>query len=927
MAANITRFIKMTEPERKAVTTPWHALEPDQAVSQLKADFDQGLDPQEVARRLEQYGPNVLTPPHKRGPLLRFLLQFHNVLIYVLIGAAVVTMLMQNWLDAGVIIGVVVINALIGFIQEGKAERALEAIRKMLSHQALVLRGSKRMVIGAEELVPGDIVFLQSGDKVPADLRLFKIKDLRIDEASLTGESVPVEKDPEPVAENSAIGDRSSMAYSGTLVTYGQGTGVVVATGDDTELGRINKMLAGVSPLTTRLLIKMAEFGRKLTVAIFAMAGITFAFGYLLKDYGADEMFLAVVGLAVAAIPEGLPAIITITLALGVQAMAGRKAIIRRLPAVETLGSVTIICSDKTGTLTRNEMTVQEVVTADQGFAVSGIGYAPRGAFSLDGGEEGQDVSPDDYPVLEELCRAAMLCNDAEIVSGEEDHSWQASGDPTEAALVTMALKAGLDSDGLRKSYPRTDLIPFESEHKFMATLHHDHQGNAMIFLKGAPEVVLNMCARQRLNDQDEELDRDFWEAQLDQIAGKGQRLLALATKTPEAGQRELHFADVENGMTLLGLVGIIDPPRDEAITAVAECRSAGIRVKMITGDHAVTARAIAARMGIGEDPEAGKAITGRELEEMSDDDLRPKALTTDVFARVSPEHKLRLVKLLQESGEVVAMTGDGVNDAPALKQADVGVAMGIKGTEVAKEAAEMVLTDDNFAAIAHAVQEGRTVYNNIRKSIAFILPTNGGQAGVIIAAVMAGQILPITPVQILWVNMVTAVTLALALAFEPAEPDVMKQPPRDPQAAILDVFLVWRVVFVSLIMVGGVSAFFTWKVNQGVDIEVARTTAVNTLIMFQIFYLFNTRSLHRQINSIRLFYENRFVLIAVAAVLLLQTMFTYAPFMNKLFGTAPIDGGDLPLIVAATASVFVLVEGEKYIMSRWRRRRGQDPV
>ena len=917
--------IEQPAPDHHPEASAWHAQPADAALRQFKVDPEQGLSRAQWQERLAAHGPNVLTPPRKRGPLLRFLLQFHNVLIYVLIGAAVVTMLMRHWLDAGVILGVVAINALIGFIQEGKAEKALEAIRNMLSQQAVVLRDGRRQVIAAEELVPGDLVFLQSGDKVPADLRLYKVKELRIDEASLTGESVAVEKRTEPVAENAAIGDRFAMAYSGTLVTYGQGTGVVTATGDYTELGRINRMLADVSQLTTRLLVKIAEFGRKLTVAIFTMAAATFAFGYLLKGYDAADMFLAVVSLAVAAIPEGLPAIITITLALGVQAMAGRHAIIRRLPAVETLGSVTIICSDKTGTLTKNEMTVQEVVTAGADYAVSGIGYAPRGGFTLNGDQEkaGPDINSNEQPPLQELCRAGLLCNDSELVpdpSGGDN--WQINGDPTEGALLTLAHKAGLELETVKGQFPRTDLIPFESEHKFMATLHHDHEGNSLIYLKGAPEVVLAMCSAQWRDGEAAELDLPFWESQLERIAGKGQRLLALAKKPATAGRQELTFADVENGMILLGVVGIIDPPRDEAITAVQECREAGIRVKMITGDHAVTAKAIAARMRIGEGENI--ALTGKEIEGLSDDSLRRRVKEVDVFARVSPEHKLRLVRLLQETGEVVAMTGDGVNDAPALKKADVGVAMGIKGTEVAKESAEMVLTDDNFASIAHAVREGRTVYSNIRKSIAFILPTNGGQAGVIIAAILAGQTLPITPVQILWVNMVTAVTLALALAFEPSEPDVMQKPPRDPEAPILDGFLVWRVFFVSMIMVSGIFGFFVWKVEQGVDIEVARTTAVNTLILFQIYYLFNTRSLHRRVDSLKLFHENRYVLIAIGAVLVLQGFFTYAPFMHHLFGTAPVAAGDWPLMLIATASVFVLVEAEKWLLLHWRPAKGK---
>lgn len=893
-----------------ASPTP-HARESGEILQELKADPRHGLEQEEARKRVEEHGPNTLTPARKRGPLARFLLQFHNVLIYVLLGAAALTTLMEHWLDAAVIFGVVVINALIGFIQEGKAEKALEAIRKMLSHQAMVLRGGKRVQIAARDLVPGDIVFLQSGDKVPADLRLLKTKELRIEEASLTGESVPTDKNSAPVEASATIGDRRCMAYSGTLVTYGQGSGVVVATGDGTELGRINKMLAEVPPLTTRLLIQIAAFGRKLTVAIFSVAGVTFAFGYLVKGYRADEMFLATVGLAVAAIPEGLPAVITITLAIGVQAMAGRNAIIRRLPAVETLGSVTVICTDKTGTLTKNEMTVQEVVTAGERFAVSGVGYAPRGAFALRENGEGEDINPQDFPTLAEICKAALLCNDAEIVPAAEDDGWSADGDPTEAALLTMALKAGLEADTERAQYPRSDLIPFESEHKFMATLHHDHGGRAVIYLKGAPEVILKMCDSQRERGEERKLDREYWEREMNLIAEQGQRLLALAVRIPDSARRELTFADVRQGMTLLGVVGIIDPPREEAVRAVAQCRSAGIRVKMITGDHAVTAKAIARRMGFSR---TDAAITGPEIDQSDDLDLKRRSLTCDLFARVSPEHKLRLVRLLQESGEVVAMTGDGVNDAPALKQADVGVAMGIKGTEVAKEAAEMVLTDDNFASITHAIKEGRTVYSNIRKAVTFILPTNGGEAGIVIAAILAGRMLPITPVQILWVNMVTAITLALALTFEPSEPDVMEHPPRNPKEGILDGFLIWRVVFVSLILVAGVFGLFVWERNQGMDIASARTSAVNTLVLFEVFYLFNCRHLHRRIDNLGLFYQNPMALLAVGAVMLLQMIFTYAPFMQTLFDSAPIAPGAWPMLILVAFSVFVLVEAEKWL-------------
>ncbi|MBZ0145438.1 MAG: HAD-IC family P-type ATPase, partial [Rhodocyclaceae bacterium] len=688
-----------------------------------------------------------MPPPKKRGPLLRFLAQFHNVLIYVLLAAVAVTAALGHYVDSGVILAVVLANTVIGFFQEGKAEAALDAIRNMLSHTAAVLRDGRRREIPAEELVPGDIVFLASGDKVPADLRLVEARSLRVDEAALTGESEAVEKDLAPVAEAAPIGDRRPMAYSGTLVTYGQAKGLVTATGEATEIGRIGRMLAEVEEIATPLLRKMAVFARWLTGAILLSAAALFAFGVLARDFSVAEMFTAAVGLAVAAIPEGLPTILTVTLAIGVQRMARRHAIIRRLPAVETLGSVTVICSDKTGTLTKNEMTVQRVVTAGRTFEVGGAGYAPHGGFSVDGAE----LALPDAPELADIARAALLCNDA--VLHEAGGEWKLEGDPTEGALLTLALKAGLERHYESESLPRVDAIPFESEHRFMATLHHDHAGHAFAFVKGAPERLLQMCTRQRVAGEDRPLDDAFWHRQVEALAAAGQRVLALAEAPMEKGKRELDFADVEQGLTLLALVGIIDPPREEAIAAVAQCRAAGIRVKMITGDHGVTARAIGAAMGIGD---GRRVLTGAEIEALDDAALRGAVREVDVFARASPEHKLRLVRALQAEGEIVAMTGDGVNDAPALKQADVGVAMGLKGTEAAKEAAEMVLADDNFASIAHAVEEGRTVYDNLRKAITFLLPINGGESLSLVAAVLLGLTLPITPVQILWVNMVS---------------------------------------------------------------------------------------------------------------------------------------------------------------------------
>ncbi|WP_018954893.1 cation-transporting P-type ATPase [Thioalkalivibrio sulfidiphilus] len=891
--------------------TPWHQLETSETLKRLEVS-ENGLTADQARERLERFGYNRLPPPERTGPLKRFLLQFHNVLIYILIAAAVGTALLQHWVDTGVILGVVLINAIIGFIQEGKAEEALDAIRNMLSPKALVLRDGQRRTVPAEELVPGDIVFLQAGDKVPADLRLLRTHNMRIDEAVLTGESVAVDKRTDPVDAQADLGDRACMAFSGTLVAFGQGKGVVVGTGANTQIGRISTLLGEVETLTTPLLRDIAVFGRWLSVAIVLLAAFTFAFGYWFRDYDILETFLAAVSLAVAAIPEGLPAIMTITLAIGVQRMAARNAIIRRLPAVETLGSVTTICSDKTGTLTRNEMTVKSIVTAEAIFEVGGVGYEPHGGFSLDG----QDIDPQDHAVLAEGLRGILLCNDAEL--HHRDGQWVLEGDPTEGSLVTAALKAGLDHKETNELHPRDDVIPFESSYKFMATLHHHHEGKqSFIFLKGAPERVLAVCAKERTADGDREIDADRWQRQMDEIAAKGQRLLALAVKTVDADKRSLAFPDIEDGgLTMLALCGIIDPPRDEAIEAVKECQEAGIRVKMITGDHAVTAEAIARELGIHTE---GGVMTGHELEKISDEEMQHVVQKVDVFARATPEHKLRLVRAIQAHGHVVAMTGDGVNDAPALKRADVGVAMGIKGTEAAKEAAEMVLADDNFASIAHAVEEGRTVYDNLRKAILFLLPTNGGQAFTIVAAILLGLTLPLTPVQVLWVNMVTAVTLALALAFEPTEPGVMKRPPRPPNTPILSRFLMWRVAFVSALLVAGTFGHFLWMQQQGMALELARTAAINTLVMGQLFYLFNSRYILEPVFNREGMLGSRAVLIAVGVLIVLQGLFTYAPPLQFLFGTAALGLEDWGRILAFGVILFVLVELEKAFL-KWRQ-------
>ncbi|MCU7837112.1 MAG: cation-transporting P-type ATPase, partial [gamma proteobacterium symbiont of Taylorina sp.] len=852
---------KASEPSRS-----WYAIKIHKVFSILKADAN-GLTQEEANLRLQTYGANQIPAARSLTPLQRFLLQFHNLLIYILLASSAVTAMLGHWVDTGVIIAVVLANAVIGFIQEGKAENALKAIRSMLSPQAIVLRDGQRQNIAAEELVPGDVIHLQSGDKVPADVRLFKLKSLQIQESILTGESIAVEKNINAVAEQVDLGDRYCMAYSGTLVSHGQASALVVATGGDTEIGQISRLLERVETLTTPLLRQISQFARWLTLVIIVIAVATFLFGIEFRQYPAAEMFLAAVGLAVAAIPEGLPAIMTITLAIGVQGMARRHAIIRNLPAVETLGSVTVICSDKTGTLTRNEMMVQSVVTETGLFEISGDGYDPHGGFSF----ADKEIAVDDHPVLAELIRAAVLCNDASL--RKENGEWILQGDPTEGSLLTLGAKAGLDQSFEREVWLRTDVIPFESEHRFMATLHHDHFRHGFVYIKGAPERILEMCSQQRCHGEDLPIDHHYWLEQIQKMAQRGQRVLAIAFKNVGSDYRELNFIELETGLTLLGIVGMIDPPREDAIQAVSRCQAAGIRVKMITGDHAVTALAIAKQMGIAQ---GEKVLTGHEIETMEDEQLRAIVDQVDIFARSSPEHKLRLVEAMQANGHVVAMTGDGVNDAPALKRADVGTAMGQNGTEVAKEAAEMVLADDNFASIAQAVEEGRMVYDNLRKAILFILPTNGGEALTIIAAIVFGRMLPITPVQILWVNMITAVTLALALAFEPAEKDIMQRPPRDSSQPILSGMFIWRIVFVSVILVLGTFGLFIWEREQGVSIETARTIAVNTLVMFEIFYLFSSRYITASVFSYDGFFGNRYALMAVAILIVFQLGFTY---------------------------------------------------
>ncbi|PWC37836.1 HAD-IC family P-type ATPase [Azospirillum sp. TSO35-2] len=904
--------------ERPDPAPPWHALDTHDVAARVGSPAD-GLDAAEAAARQAKYGPNRLTPPPRRPAWRRFLTQFDNLLIHVLLVSGAVALLLRHWTDAAVILGVVLINAVIGHVQEDKAEQALEAIRNMLSPQAVVLRDGHAVTLPAEELVPGDRVFLASGDKVPADLRVDRAKGLLVQEAALTGESAATAKAPPAVAADAALGDRAGMAYAGTMVAQGQGTGIVVATGDATEIGRIGHLLASVAPAATPLLVQMGRFGRWLTGGILLLAAATFAFGRLVHGEPWQDMVLAAVGLAVAAIPEGLPAVMTITLAVGVTRMARRNAIIRHLPAVETLGSVGIICTDKTGTLTRNELVVQTIVTADGAYAVGGSGYRPEGEIRRDG----RLVDPAQDLGLTELARAALLCNDAGL-HRDADGDWQLAGDPTDGALLALAMKAGLEPAEELGRCPRRDAIPFESERQFMATLHHDHAGHGILVVKGAPERVLALCERERRAGGGVAIDRARWTTITGDLAGRGQRVLALAMRRSPIGPSELILDSLDEGLELLGLCGLTDPPREEALRAVAACRDAGIRVAMITGDHAATAAAIARTFGLGGGlgggsggGSGGGVITGPELDRLDEAGFAAAARANSVFARTTPEHKLRLITALQAAGNTVAMTGDGVNDAPALKRADVGVAMGRNGTEAAKEAAAMVLADDNFASIVHAVEEGRTVYDNLRKTILFLLPTNGAQAVVILAAVMTGTLLPITPVQILWVNMVTAVTLGLALAFEAPEPGVMARPPRPRDEPILSGRLVRRMLLALVLLVAASFGFFYFHRLQGDGVAVARTMAVNALVVGEIFFLLNARSLHRADLSPRGVFASRPVWLSIALMALLQLAFTYAPPLQALFGTAAIDATAWAAMIAVGLGLFLVVELEKWATGR----------
>jgi len=888
----------MTEPTHSLLEKHWHHLPANEVAELLASDLTRGLNADEVRRRREEFGANLLTPKKGKPAWLRFLLQFHQPLIYILIASAAITAFLREWVDSGVIFGVVLVNAAIGYIQEAKAEDAIAALARMAASSTTVLRGGVKQPLPAAELVPGDVVLLAPGDKVPADLRLFRVRELMTDEAALTGESLPVAKLTAHMDKDAVLADRANMAYAGTLVTSGQGAGIVVATGDATETGRISRLIAHAVDLSTPLTRKIERFSAVMLYVILGLAAFTFAVG-LWRGEPPVEMFMAAVALAVGAIPEGLPAAITITLAIGVSRMARRRAIIRKLPAVETLGGATVICSDKTGTLTENQMTVQEIYAGGETFRVSGSGYAAAGEISRDGKVAMAQGA------LRECLVAGVLCNDAVLV--EREGRREVAGDPTEGALLVAAEKAGLVLTELYAAHARRDEIPFDSRHQYMATLHGD-----VVYVKGALEKMLDR-ASMMLDPEGHEipLDRAEIEAHAHAMASRGLRVLALARGVPEEGQALDHRH--LGSLVFIGLQGMIDPPRPEAVAAVKACHAAGIAVKMITGDHAITAAAIAAQLGLAE---GAPPLTGRQIAALSDAELRAAVRNTTVFARVEPEQKLRLVEALQAEGEIVAMTGDGVNDAPALKQADIGIAMGIAGTEVAKEAAAMLLTDDNFASIEAAVEEGRGVFDNLVKFITWTLPTNFGEGFVILAAVVLGVTLPITPLQILWINMTTAVLLGLMLAFEPIDKDVMRRPPRRPDVPILTTALMLRILLVSALLLGGAFGLFLRELESGASIEQARTVAVNVFVMGELFYLFNCRSMTHSPFYVG-FFSNFWLWSGVALTIVLQLFFTYAPVMNRLFASAPIGPGDWARIVAVGLVIYFVIEAEK----AWRRR------
>lgn len=869
----------------------------------------EGLSTEQATQRLHLHGENAL--PQKKGKPAwqRFLAHFNDVLIYVLLAAALLKAVMGHWVDMLVILGVAVINALIGHIQENKAEKSLQSIRNMLSSEAVVVRQGKHDTVPTTALVPGDIVIVRAGDRIPADLRVIEAHNLRVEEAILTGESTVVEKETGALSGELPLGDRTNLLFSGTTVSSGGGKGVVIATGGDTELGHINQMMSDIEQHRTPLLVQMDKLGKGIFIIILVMMAALFVFSVLLRDMPVSELMLSLISLAVAAVPEGLPAIISIILSLGVQAMARQRAIIRKLPTVETLGAMTVICSDKTGTLTMNEMTVKAVITADTVYRVEGDSYEPVGAIhTLD---DPHPITPQPDSVLARYLRTIDLCNDSQLIK-DETGLWKITGGPTEGALKVLAAKVALPTieTTLRSK------IPFDSQYKYMAT-HYLIGDEESILITGAPDVLFRLCHQQLTESGTQPFEQQYWESKMAEYAREGLRMVAAAWKPAPQGQTTLEHQDVAEGAIFLGIAGMMDPPRPEAITAIGDCLQAGIRVKMITGDHPETAMSIGKMLGIGN---ADNAITGRELEKMDDAQLSNAAQDYDIFARTSPEDKFRLVQALQRKQFIVGMTGDGVNDAPALKQADVGIAMGIKGTEVTKEAADMVLTDDNFATIASAVKEGRRVYDNLKKTILFIMPTNLAQGLLIIIALLAGNVIPLTPLLILWMNMATSATLSFGLAFEPGEKNIMRRPPRDPKKHVMDGFAIWRVAFVGTMIALSAFALEAWLEPQGHSPEFIRTVLLQTLVFAQWYYMLNCR-VSDGFSLTKGLLANKGIWIVSGALLLMQLIIIYVPFMQQVFGTEGLPLRYWVITFLVGFAMFLVVEAEKPLTRRWRNK------
>lgn len=906
------------DPPTAALPAPW-AL-PGAEVLQAVEGSSDGLTTREAEERLARGGRNELPEAPQPSVLRRLLSQYADVLIYILVAAAALKAITRDWVDFVVIVAVIVATGLIGFVQEGRAASALAGLRSMQSLSAQVRRDGDWRVVDSTTLVVGDLVRVRSGDRVPADVRLLGSAQLQVDESALTGESVPASKSDDVVDADAGVGDRTSMLFSGTIVAAGNGEGVVTATGAGTEIGRISALVTEQDEMDTPLARQLAHLGKQLSVLIGALAVLMLAVGRFVHGLDVDELISAAIGFAVAAVPEGLPALVTITLALGVQQMARRRAITRKMVAVETLGSTTTICSDKTGTLTQNEMTARTVVTAAGTYTVEGTGYDPAGRVVA---AEDEPVDLDEHPELAALVLAVGLCNDARVEP--TDSGWRVVGQPTEGALKVLAHKAGVDHSTAR----RVRAVPFESAHKFAATLDdvpadgRPDRAVRVVHVVGAPDRLLDRADTQRAaGGAVVPLDRTAWEQRVDELSARGLRVLAAAAR-PADGVEDITLDDVVGGLTFLGVVGIVDPPRPEATAAIAEAHAAGIRVKMITGDHRGTATAIARELGIAPAQGEVAALTGAELQAMDDDALREVVRDVDVYARTSPEHKLRIVRALQSHGEVVAMTGDGVNDAPSITRADVGVAMGIKGTEATKEAADIVLADDNFATIERAVEEGRRIYDNIRKAVVFLLPTNGAQSLVVLVAVLAGLALPLSPVQILWINLVTALTLSLTLAGEPAEPGIMRRAPRSPDEQVLSPRAIAVVLIASVVIGGATLAVYVLERDRTGDYAVAQTSAVMMLALGQLGFLLNCRLLNGSAFTVRVLTGNRGLWISAGALIALQVVFTYAPFMHTWFGSAPIGVHGWLLTAGTAVVVFLVMEAAKAVV----RHAGRGPA